>query len=203
MATPLGITEFSTVENQVSQYDEQTFGSTSEFKEAGVARAPLAKSSSKSLWRQMRLSASLSQSSECRICSPVASSSSPTATRKEQNFLRQRCFPLILQRGKLKKRVRGAKLQVTQKITSRSPLRFWRSVSIGVWSARDHFVPLTMRAMRFPSRLVRGIGEQKVGRTLLLLLKLPSLGNSFSPGSGDSLRRRYQGISTLIREVIL
>ena len=44
MATPLGI-GFSTVENQVSQCDEQTFGSTSEFKEAGVARAPLAKSS--------------------------------------------------------------------------------------------------------------------------------------------------------------
>ena len=43
MATPLGI-EFSTVKNQVSQCDEQTFGPTSEFKEAGVARAPLAKS---------------------------------------------------------------------------------------------------------------------------------------------------------------
>ena len=69
------------------------------------------------------------------------------------------CFPLILQREKLTKKCRGAKLQVTQKITSRSPLRFWRSVPIGVWSARDHFVPLTMRAMRFPSRLVRGIRE--------------------------------------------
>ena len=44
MATPLG-TEFSTVENQVSQYDEQTFGSISKFKEAGVARSLLAKSS--------------------------------------------------------------------------------------------------------------------------------------------------------------
>jgi len=44
MATPLGI-DFSIVENQVSQCDEQTFGSISEFKEAGVARAPLAKSS--------------------------------------------------------------------------------------------------------------------------------------------------------------
>ena len=44
MATLLGI-EFSTVENQVSQCDEQTFGSTSEFKEVSVARAPLAKSS--------------------------------------------------------------------------------------------------------------------------------------------------------------
>ena len=44
MATPLG-NEFSTVENQVSQCDEQTFGSISEFKEASVARAPLDKSS--------------------------------------------------------------------------------------------------------------------------------------------------------------
>ena len=44
MATPLGI-EFSTDENQVSQCDEQTFGSTSEFKEVSVVRAPLAKSS--------------------------------------------------------------------------------------------------------------------------------------------------------------
>ena len=44
MATLLGI-EFSTAKNQVSQCDEQTFGSISEFKEAGAARAPLAKSS--------------------------------------------------------------------------------------------------------------------------------------------------------------
>ena len=44
MATPLGKI-FSTVENQVSQCDEQTFGSISEFKKAGVARAPLAKTS--------------------------------------------------------------------------------------------------------------------------------------------------------------
>ena len=44
MATPLG-NEFSTVENQVLQCDEQTFRSTSEFKEADMARAPLAKSS--------------------------------------------------------------------------------------------------------------------------------------------------------------
>ena len=42
MATPLG-NQFSTVENQVPQCDEQTFGSISKFKEAGVARAPLAK----------------------------------------------------------------------------------------------------------------------------------------------------------------
>ena len=44
MATPLGM-NFSTAENQVSQCDEQTFGSISEFKEANIARAPLAKSS--------------------------------------------------------------------------------------------------------------------------------------------------------------
>ena len=42
MATPLGI-KFSTAENQVLQCDEQTFGSIYEFKKAGVARAPLAK----------------------------------------------------------------------------------------------------------------------------------------------------------------
>ena len=44
MTTPLGI-KFSTAENQVSQCDEQTFGSISEFQEANMARAPLAKSS--------------------------------------------------------------------------------------------------------------------------------------------------------------
>ena len=46
MATPLGI-EFSAAENQVSQCDEQTFGSISEFGKAGAARASLAKSSRK------------------------------------------------------------------------------------------------------------------------------------------------------------
>ena len=46
MATPLGIV-FSTAENQVSQCDEQTFGSNSEFEKAGAARASLAKSSRK------------------------------------------------------------------------------------------------------------------------------------------------------------
>ena len=44
MATPLGI-EFSTNENQVSQCDKQTFGSISESKKAGAARASLANSS--------------------------------------------------------------------------------------------------------------------------------------------------------------
>ena len=44
MATLLGI-ELSTAENQVSQCDEQTFRSTSKFKDVGVARAPLAESS--------------------------------------------------------------------------------------------------------------------------------------------------------------
>ena len=42
MATPLG-SVFSTVENQVC--DEQTFRSTAECKEVGVARTPLANSS--------------------------------------------------------------------------------------------------------------------------------------------------------------
>ena len=46
MATPLGIV-FSSAENQVSQCDEQTFGSNSEFRKAGAARASLAKSSRK------------------------------------------------------------------------------------------------------------------------------------------------------------
>jgi len=57
MATPLGIA-FSTAENQVSQYDDQTFGSTAEtlaihsgqeptrdYKEVGIAGTPLANSS--------------------------------------------------------------------------------------------------------------------------------------------------------------
>jgi len=44
MATPLG-TDSSTAKNQVSQCDEQTFGSNSEFRKAGATRASLAKSS--------------------------------------------------------------------------------------------------------------------------------------------------------------
>ena len=44
MATPLG-KKLSTAENQVSQCEEQTFGSNSEFRKAGAARASLAKSS--------------------------------------------------------------------------------------------------------------------------------------------------------------
>ena len=70
-------------------------------------------------------------------------------------------FPLCLQRGKLtKKEFEELNYKYSsKKITSRSPQRFWRSVPIGVWSARDHFVPLTMRANRFPSRLVPGIRE--------------------------------------------
>ena len=46
MTTPLG-TAFSTFENQVSQCDEQTFGSTAEYKEVGTARTSLANSSKK------------------------------------------------------------------------------------------------------------------------------------------------------------
>ena len=61
MAT-LGI-DFSTAENQVLQCDEQTFGSISEFKEAGVARAPLAKSSKQVSMETDKALASLPRSS--------------------------------------------------------------------------------------------------------------------------------------------
>ena len=60
MATPLGTT-FSTAENQVSQCDEQTFGSISEFRKAGAARASLAKSSKK-----------VSAETDKTICEPTA-----------------------------------------------------------------------------------------------------------------------------------
>ena len=60
VATPLGI-EFSTAENQVSQCDEQTFRSNSEFREAGAARASLAKSSRK-----------VSAETDKAICEPTA-----------------------------------------------------------------------------------------------------------------------------------
>ena len=60
VATPLGI-EFSTAENQVSQCDEQTFVSISEFRKAGADRAPLAKSS-----RQV------SEETDKALCEPTA-----------------------------------------------------------------------------------------------------------------------------------
>ena len=60
MATPLGM-KFSSAENQVSQYDEQTFGSNSEFRKAGAARASLAKSSRK-----------VSAETDKAICEPTA-----------------------------------------------------------------------------------------------------------------------------------
>ena len=60
MATPLGIV-FSSAENQVSQCDEQTFGSISEFRKAGAARSSLAKSSSK-----------VSAETEKVLCKPAA-----------------------------------------------------------------------------------------------------------------------------------
>ena len=60
MATPLEI-YFSTAENQVSQCDEQTFGSISEFKEANVAGAPLAKSSKQ-----------VSTETDKALCEPIA-----------------------------------------------------------------------------------------------------------------------------------
>ena len=60
MATPLG-KKFSTAENQVSQCDEQTFGSNSEFRKADAARAFLAKSSRK-----------VSAETEKVLCKPTA-----------------------------------------------------------------------------------------------------------------------------------
>ena len=110
-----------------------------------------------------------------------------------------RCFSLILQRGKLTKKCRGAKFQVIEKkIIGRSSLRFLgKCVGRNLISARslypfDNAIDQQSDCclMGFPSRLVRGIGEQKVGETLLLLLELPPLGNSFSPGSESSLRGR-------------
>ena len=96
-------------------------------------------------------------------------------------------FHWFCKRGKLtKKRGRGANLQVilcSKKITGRSPLRFLEKCA-----GRNLIsIPLMMRSIRqsdcrlmgFPSRLVRGIVEQKVGKALLLLLELPPLGNSF------------------------
>ena len=60
MATPPG-KKFSTAENQVSQCDEKTFGSNSEFRKAGAARASLAKSSRK-----------VSAETEKVLCEPTA-----------------------------------------------------------------------------------------------------------------------------------
>ena len=80
MATPLG-TEFSTVENQVSQCDEQTYGSTLELKEAGVARAPLAKSS-----KQVSV-----ETDEALASLPWSSG----ATRKQARNARVRIFSLV------------------------------------------------------------------------------------------------------------
>ena len=87
-----------------------------------------------------------------------------------------------------------AKLQVIKgRITSKSPLRFLGNVPIGIWLARDHFISLTMRLVRWsnclliglPSRLVRGIGEQRIGRALflgiLLLEPISSLSLPVSP----------------------
>ena len=54
--------------------------------------------------------------------------------------------------------------------TFRSILRFLEKCAVGVWSAREHFVPLTMRAID---------------------LRMLLLENSFSPGSDDSLRERF------------
>ena len=96
---------------------------------------------------------------------------------------------LIFQRGKLIKKCRGAKLQVilcSKKITGRSPLRFLgKCAGRNLINARslypfDDVIDQTIGLPPdgIPFSLVREIGEQKVGRTLLLLLKLPPLGIS-------------------------
>jgi len=106
-----------------------------------------------------------------------------------------------LRRGKLTKKCRGAKLQVflcRKKITGRSPLRFLgKCASRNLISARslypfDDAIDQTIGLLPdgIPFSPGSKIGEQKVGGTLLLLLELPPLENSFSPGSGDSLKGR-------------
>ena len=62
MATPLGIA-FSTAENQVSQCDEQTFGSTAECKKVSAARTPLVNSLKQVSVKADKASASLLRSS--------------------------------------------------------------------------------------------------------------------------------------------
>ena len=80
------------------------------------------------------------------------------------------CFPLIWMWGKTYKKCEE-KLQVIEqkRLQVELCLRLWGSVSVEVWSARDHFVPLTMRAIDLWMVLLR---------------------NSFSPDSGDSLREK-------------
>ena len=96
------------------------------------------------------------------------------------------CFSLILQKEKLTKKGREAKLQLIickKKITSRSPLRFLGKcagrnlISVRSLYPFDDAIDQTIGLLPdgLPSRLVWGIGEQKVGKALLLLLELPPL----------------------------
>jgi len=75
------------------------------------------------------------------------------------NFLHKNVFHQNWS-GKLTKENWGEKLQViplrkNKTITSRSPLRFWESMPVGIWSRRDHFIPLTMQSVRWSSLLER------------------------------------------------
>ena len=63
--------------------------------------------------------------------------------------------------GKLVKKDWGAKLQVillrkNKTITSRSPLRLWESLPVGICSACDHFILLMMQSVGW-SRLLKRI----------------------------------------------
>ena len=79
MATPLG-TDSSTAKNQVSQCDEQTFGSNSEFRKAGATRASLAKSSRKVSAETEKVSANLLRSSGATRKHARSPSPSPSRT---------------------------------------------------------------------------------------------------------------------------
>ena len=118
MATPLGI-EFSTNENQVSQCDKQTFGSNSEFRKAGAARASLAKSSTK-----------VSAETEKVLCEPTAvlwcnkearpQSKSFTFKNLVVQFDQER-FEEVLSGGGLMLRVRKHRKVSTIKVSEQKP----------------------------------------------------------------------------------
>jgi len=71
----------------------------------------------------------------------------------------------------------GVKLQVTlirKKITGRSPLRFWESMPVGIWSAHDHFILLTMQLVKCASLLEQisfSLGFENLRRKLFETLK--------------------------------
>ena len=105
-------------------------------------------------------------------------------------------FFIDIAKGKTYKN--GSRSEITSKIeiTSRSPLRFLENCAgKNLISARslypfDDLIDQTIGISPDEIPFSSGSGNQKVGRTLLLLLELPPLENFFSPGSGDSLRGR-------------